>query len=161
MSKSSEMFIHIQDELINATNRAIEGEQSYLDTVLYMRGIKKQAETCLEIIKNFESENISNISDEAGKYQNSFKGFEIKEVNGKKLYDFKNVPEIQEKEKEKKDLEDKYKSAFEGFQKGTVQTTTDEEGKRFWIDENGEMREFPELNIGKSYLSVKEKKENK
>lgn len=159
MSKSSEMFIQIQDELINAANQAQEGEKSHLETLLYMRGFKKQAEICLEIIKDYEDNNIQEISNEASKFQNSYGGFEIKEVAGRKSYNFKGVPEIQEKEQEKKELEEKYKSAFDGFQKGTVQTTTDEKGVRYWIDENGEMREFPELNIGKSYLKVTQEKQ--
>lgn len=160
MSKSSEMFIQIQDELINATKQAIEGEKSHLETLLYMRGIRKQAETTIEIIKDYEDKNIQEISSEASKFQNKYQGFEIKEVAGRKSYNFKNIPEIQEKESEKKELEEKYKSAFDGFQKGTVQTITDEEtGERFWIDENSEIKPFPELNIGKSYLKVTQEKQ--
>lgn len=160
MSKSSEMFIQIQDELINATNQAQDGEKSHLETLLYMRGIKKQAETTLEIIKDYEDKNIQEISQEASKFQNKYQGFEITEVAGRKSFVFNGISEIEEKKQEVKDLEDKYKSAFNGFQKGTVQTTTDEEtGERFWIDENSEIKPFPELNIGKSYLKVIEEKQ--
>lgn len=161
MSKSSELFIQIQEELVNATNKAIEGEKSHLETLLYMREIRKQAETTIEIIKDYEDSNIQEIINEASKFQNSYGGFEIREVSGRKIYNFKGISEIEEKESEKKELEEKYKTAFIGFQKGTVQTTTDDEGNRFWIDENGELKPFPELNVGKSYLSVKKQKQNK
>lgn len=157
MGKTSELFAQINSEIELTKEQVSNGEISYLDGLLYMRGFKKELEHCQESIKNFEEENMQRIAEEATAYGNVFKGFEIKEVQGRKMYDFKKIPDIQIKEKEKKELEEKYKSAFDGFQKGTVQTTNID-GELFWIDENGEIKPFPELKIGKSFLSVKEKK---
>jgi hypothetical protein len=72
------------------------------------------------------------------------------------MYNFKGISEIEEKEVEQKQLKEKYQSAFDGFQKGTVQTVV-ENDVRYWIDDNGELKPFPELTIGKSYLTVKQK----
>lgn len=157
MESAKEFLGQIYSEIEQTKNKVSEGEMSYLDGLLYLRGFKKDLDNCQESIKFFEDENLMKISEEASMYGNIFKGFEIKEVSGKKLYSFKYIPDIQIKEKEKKELEEKYKSAFDGFQKGTVQTT-EVDGVLMWIDEYGEVKPFPELNIGKSYLSIKEKK---
>ncbi len=156
MGQAKEMFTLIQEELINISNQCENGELSHLDALIEMRKAKKQADQILEIVKSFEDENINEISSEAESYKGLYMGFEIKHVSGRQMYSFKGIEEISEVETKKKDLEEKYKSAFIGFQKGTVQTTI-EDDVRYWIDENGELKPFPELNIGKSYLTVKEK----
>lgn len=78
-------------------------------------------------------------------------------VSGRQMYSYKNIPQITEIEENKKVLEDKFKSAFLGFQKGTVQTTIVED-VTYWIDDNGELNLFPELSIGKSFITVKKLK---
>lgn len=159
MNGSKEYFIAIQDELINTKEKAENGELSNLDALIKLRESKKQAETILEIVKDFENENINEIENEASKYPNNiYMGFEIKATAGRKMFSFKGIEEIENLDKEKKLLEDKFKNAFNGFQKGVVQVSYDENGVIHWIDENGEMQPFPELNIGKGFLTIKEKK---
>jgi hypothetical protein len=155
--KTEEYFVEIQNELFEITQQTTDGELSNLDGLIKMRKAKEQAEKVLEIVKSFEDEKLNEISNEAEQYKGIYCGFEIKSVSGRKMYNFKGVPEIDEKIAEKTLLEDKYKSAFDGFQKGTVQTTVVED-IRYWIDENGELKPFPELTIGKSYLTVKKQK---
>ena len=150
-------FMQLQEELLQTTSQAEEGELSNLDALIKMRKAKQEAETILEIVKNFEDARINEISQEAESYGGKYLGYEIKAVNGRKMYSFKGISEIEQKETEKKQLQEKYQSAFDGFQKGTVQTVV-EEGVRYWIDENGELKVFPELSIGKSYLTVKQSK---
>lgn len=154
MGKSKEMFIKIQDEMVNAIDKYENGEVSALDTLLYLRGFRDDAEQVVKDVKQFEDDNLEEIEREAVANSGSYNGFEIKKVNGRKTFSFKNIAEISELEKSKKDLETKYKQAFEGYQKGIVQTTTENE-QTYWIDENGEMREFPEISYSKSYLTVK------
>lgn len=158
MQSNSELFIQMQDELINTARLAEEGEMSKLDAVLYMSGYKKNLEEGLAIIKDFEDKNINEIAHEASQYPEGYKGFEIKEVSGRKKYSFKNVPEIEQAQSDVKKLEDKYKSAFDGVVKGTVQVVEDNEtGVKYWVDADGCVNPLPELSIGKSYLLIKEK----
>jgi hypothetical protein len=151
-----ELFLQIQEELLQINEQAQEGELSNLDALIKMRNAKAEAEKVLEITKVFEDTKLNEISQEAEAYNGVYCGYEIKAVNGRKMYNFKGISEIDQKLNEKAELEEKYKSAFDGFQKGTVQTTVVED-VRYWIDENGELKPFPELTIGKSYLTVKNK----
>ncbi len=157
MSKANEMFLEIQSELLEIENQVIEGELLNLDGLIKMRKARQEAEKVLEIIKSFEDKRLNEIANEASQYPEGYCGFEVKMVNGKELFNFKNIPQIIQLDNDKKALEDKFKTAFKGIVKGVVQTTTVEDVK-YWIDEDGELQPIPELNIGKSYLLVKEKK---
>lgn len=157
MGKSNEMFISIQEELLNTILEVEEGELSNLDGLIKMREAKSEADKILEIVKDFEDKRINEISSDAEQFKGKYLNYEIKHVNGRKSYVFKGIPEIEEATKIVTEKQDKYKSAFDGFQKGTVQTT-EENGIIHWIDENGELKPFPELTIGKSYLTVKKTK---
>jgi len=157
MSKANEMFLEIQSELLEIENQVIDGELSNLDALIKMRNARTQADKINEIVKTFEDNRINEIANEASQYPEGYCGFEIKMVNGKELYSFKNIPQIVQLDNDKKALEDKFKTAFKGIVKGVVQTT-EEDGVKYWIDENSEMQPIPELNIGKSYLLVKEKR---
>lgn len=158
--KSEDYFAEIENELFEINNQCTEGELSNLDALIKMRKAKQKAEGVLEIVKSFEDERINEISNEAQSYNGNYCGFEIKAVSGRKTYSYKGIPEIEEKNNEVKSLQEKYISAFDGFQKGTVQTVVEDE-VRYWVDENGELKPFPELNIGKSFLTVKEKSQTK
>ena len=158
MSKTNEMFIAIQDELVNTREQVENGEMLNLDGLIKMREAKKQAEAILETVKNFEADRINEISNEASQYPNNkYNGFIITSVNGRETFNFKSIPQITELESTKKDLEDKFKSAFKGVVKGIVQTT-EVDGIKYWIDENSELQLLPEFSIGKSFLMVKETK---
>ena len=157
MSANKEMFLEIQSELLEIENQVVEGELSNLDGLIKMRKARQEAEKVLEIVKSFEDKRPNEIANEASQYPEGYCGFEVKMVNGKELFNFKNIPQITQLDNDKKALEDKFKTAFKGIVKGVVQTTTVEDVK-YWVDEDGELQPIPELNIGKSYLLVKEKK---
>lgn len=157
METSQDYFEQIRESLKKTKEDVFNGELSNLDGLLLMRNIKEQAESVLEIVKDFETERIDNISNEAKDYPKGYRGYLITETQGRKTYSFKGIEEVEEKESEKKMIEIKYKSAFEGFQKGIIQTT-EVDGIRYWIDENGELKPFPELNIGKSFLTIRKTK---
>jgi hypothetical protein len=152
--ETKDYFMQLQEELQQTHELCENGELSNLDALIKMRNAKAQAESILETVKKFEDDRLNEIANEAVQYGGKYCGYEIKSVSGRKNYSFKGISEIEQKESEKKQLEEKYRSAFDGFQKGTVQTT-EQGGVRYWIDDNGELKPFPELNIGKSYLTVK------
>lgn len=158
MSKSNEMFLAIQEELHNISKQVEDGELSNLDALLKMREAKSQAEKVLEIVKEFETNRLNEIAHEASQYpNNTYCGFTITSVNGKKNYSFKHIPIVTELEQKVKDAQEFYKAGFEGHQKGTVQAK-EVDGVWYFIDVDGDLQPFPELTIGKSYLLVKEKK---
>lgn len=157
MIRSSELFLQIREELANTQNQVEEGELSNLDALIIMRQAKEQAEKVIEDVKIFEDSRINEIANDAEKYGGKYQGYEIKSVNGRKTYNFKGIPQIEEANKVVATLQDKYKNAFEGAVKGTVQVV-EEEGVKMWVDSDGEMHPLPELNTGKSYLTIKQLK---
>jgi hypothetical protein len=154
---SKQFFEEIQNEMLANFSHVEFGEVSALDTLLYMREIREYCEKTIEVAKQFEEQFSDLISKESESFGNVYKGHEIKLVNGRKMYSFKMISEVESIESQLKQTKEKYQKAFEGFQKGIVQTV-DESGKKYWIDDNGELKEFPELSYGKSYLTVKLKK---
>jgi hypothetical protein len=157
MGANSNLFLEIREQLQQVYNQVQEGELSNLDGLIEMRKAKQQAELILEDVKRFEDERLNEISQEAESYNGKYCGFEIKSVQGRKMYSFKGIEDVEQAKATVSQLEDKYKNAFEGFQKGVVQTT-EVDGFLYWVDSDGELKPFPELNIGKSFLQVKEKK---
>ena len=102
MSKANEMFLEIQSELLEIENQVIEGELSNLDALIKMRNARTQADKINEIVKTFEDNRINEIANEASQYPEGYCGFEIKMVNGKELYSFKNIPQIVQLDNDKK-----------------------------------------------------------
>lgn len=151
---SKELFEKIQEELYNIQNEVFEGELSNLDGLIKMRQSKEQCKKCLEIIKSFEDSRLNEIAHDASEYPKGYQGYIVTLTNGRKMFNFKGIEDIEELDASKKKLEEQYKNAFEGFQKGTVQTV-EEDGQRYWIDSDGQLRKFPELNMGKSFLTIK------
>lgn len=154
---SKELFYDLQEQMASKFNDVEFGDVSALDTLMYMREIKDYCEKTIEVAKQFEEQFIDLIAKESESFGNIYKGHEIKLVNGRKMYSFKMISEVESIESQLKQTKEKYQKAFEGFQKGIVQTVQ-ENDKTYWIDDNGELKEFPELSYGKSYLTVKLKK---
>lgn len=135
---------HFINELVK---RVKEGNQSALDVFISF----KQIADYLEKAKKEIDEVAIN---EAEKYQNeTYNGFKVSIVQGRKMFDFKNIKEYSEKQSELKSIEEKYKSALDGVQKGTVQI----DGEN-WIDQNGELLPFPKISYGKSYVKLEKLK---
>ena len=103
----------------------------------------------MALIKDFEDTRINEIANEVEQYNGVYQGFEIKLVNGRKTYSFNNIPAWVEAEENKKNIEDQYRLMFEAKSKGLPHAN---------ISEDGEELPLPEVNYGKSYLAVKEKR---
>ena len=146
----------IKQRLKDLHQQTIDGEVSNLDALIEMRKVKVEAESLLEIIKEFESDRLNEISIEAESYGGKYCGYEIKAINGRKMYSFKNCPIVTELDQKKKEAEEFYKSGFEGYQKGVVQAK-EVDGVYYWLDIDGDLQPFPELTIGKSFLQIKDK----
>lgn len=165
MGATSELHIQMQDAIMQTIAQVEGGELGYLDGLFKLRDNKKALETSLELIKAFEDENQSNIEFEAGKYPEGYMGHKVSVVSGRRTFVFKNIPEIEEQQSALKETEKKYQAAFDGFQKGIVQTTrlneNDPDSPLGWVDENGSVLPFPDVNISKSYIKVEQLKPKK
>lgn len=146
MGKSSELFIAMQDELMNTIHRAKEGEISNLDAVIDLRESRKELENALGIIKEFEDDNLEQIASEASEYKDGYKGYQFEYRNGRKMYSFKGIPDWQEADKNKKEIEKKYRSMLDAKINGAVHAN---------ISEDGEELPLPDISYGKSSLVVK------
>lgn len=149
MGKFSEMHIAIQDELINIAHLAGEGELSNLDALIEMRNHRSEFEKSLALIKGFEDDNINFIANEASQYPLGYKGYEIKMVSGRKTFSFKNIPDWIAAEENKKAIEEQYRLMFEAKIKGLPHAN---------ISADGEELPLPEINYGKSFLTLKAKR---
>lgn len=133
------------EELIK---RGENGDDVLIDSFIELRQIKSDLDYLLNLIKDFEYKYLDEISQQANEYPNGYRGFDIKKVNGRVSYSFKNIKEWSDAEKAKKDAEAKYKSLFLTFQKTNERP----------MSEDGVIYDLPEVNYSKSYLKITEKK---
>lgn len=160
MGFTKELYLQIQEEIASHIKDVDEGEISRLDCLYDFRQAKKSLEASLEAIKHFETKRINELAADAAEYPEGYRGLKITEVKGRELFDFKSIPKWQDAERSKKNIEDMFKSAFKGVVKGVVQTT-EENGVKMWIDDQGELQPLPVLSIGKSFLKIEEIKPKK
>lgn len=122
-------------------NQYREGEISLLDATIELREIRKSHEAEIEMIKAFEYDNLQEFEQYKGE---PYMGFEFTVVNGRKTYNFKEIPEWNEATAEVKKIEAQAKLAFDMFQSTGQRPMT----------EDGEILPLPEINYGKSYLKI-------
>lgn len=134
------------EEIKNLIDRAESGDDLMLDNFIELRKHKSMLESAIKMIKDFEYENINEISDLQEDYPEGYKGFKITRVNGKTGYDFKNIKEWSDTEAKKKAIEGKYKALFGVYQK------TNSRPK----DDDGNLYDLPEIKYSKSYLKLTE-----
>lgn len=146
MGKSSEMFMRMREELAYIESQNESGYSSNLDALLEMREYRSGAEDIIELVKNFENNKISEISQEALLHNGKYKGFQITETAGRKSFDYSNVPEVQIAKENLVKTEEKYKTMFNAKINGNPHAH---------ISEDGEELPLPELKIGKSFITVK------
>jgi len=148
----------LQDNVMLEISKAVEGETSFLDASIILKEIEKMLDDTKEIVKSFKDDYRDNITEEAAKYNNLYKGFKFTLVNGRRQYKYVDIPEINEKEKALKDEQAKFKAAFDGFQKRIQPTIKNEEGVIMWVDDFGEAHFFPQYEETKSYIKIETKK---
>ena len=146
MGASSELHVQLQDYLFNICENVENGELSNLDGLIALRENREQLERSMEIIKEFETKRLAEIATEASSYPKGYRGYLITETSGRKLFDFKKIPEWNEASENLKSVEAKYKSMFDAKIKGNPNAN---------ISEDGEILPLPEINYTKSFLTVK------
>lgn len=144
MGATKDLFIQIQDSIMNEINNYENGNSEILNTIISLRESQHFCDEISQNIKDFESENIEKIENSAKDYNWEFKGFSIKVIQERKTFDFSNIPEIKEKELDLKNTKTKYQTAWEQRQKDINS-----------VDDNGELLQVPEVKYSKSYLQMK------
>jgi hypothetical protein len=160
MSKIKELYGQMQEEILSIIERNHEGDISNLDALLSLREGKAGMEACTKMVSDFEQERFNEIAHDASQYPEGYHGYTFQINNGRKTWIFKGIPAVEDKERELKGIKDQYSSAYEGVIKGIVQTTTDEAGNKFWIDENGDCLPLPDFSVSKGSITLKEKQKN-
>lgn len=123
------------------------GDMNPLDAMIDLKQMKDKCNVVLDIIKDFESEFVDDITFEAAQYPDGYKGYMFEVRNGRKMYNYSKIEQVVDAEKKVKDLKEYYKQAFVSRQKGILIATDD-----------GEEIVLPELSISKSSIILKEKR---
>lgn len=145
MGATSELFIQMQDELVNTLDSVENGDINVLDAVIEFRKQKAFHEQMIKEINHFESENYNEIEISAKEHQNEFRGAKFEFRAGRKTFDFSEINEVVDAKKKAKEVEAKYKTAWQLNQKGT--SALDED--------TGEILQIPTVKYGKSSMVVK------
>ena len=105
-----------------AAQKVIDGEVDPIVTYAEMKQYKKDLDESLKIIEDVAREEALKF----GEKNFVHKGWKIEVRNGATRYSFKNIQEWNDKQKELKDLEAKYKHAYQSAQKGLTTLSEDE-----------------------------------
>lgn len=132
------------DSLISEVEK---GNQNALDVFISFKQIADHLDSAKKKIDELAIKEMSAYTD------GFYNGNKIMIVEGRKSFNFKGIKEIEEKEKELKELQNIYKCAYDGVQKGIVHTDNGE-----WIDNNGELKPLPIPVYGKTYLKLEKAK---
>ena len=134
----------IQDQ-INLTIEKVESGHTHpLDALIKLRGDKYLLKQSLELIDAFEADNLELLSSEVDAYGGQYNGYDIQVRSGGKTFSFRHIPEWQEVEAKKKEVEAKYKSYFDASQKGMMA-----------VSEDGEEILIPEVSYRKASVILK------
>lgn len=145
MGAISELYIQMQDEFINTCDNVENGNIELLEAVIEMRKQKAFHEQMIKDINEFEAQNYNDIENSAKDYQNEFRGVKFEFRGGRKTFDFKGIEEVQIAKDNAKEIEQKYKTAWEMKQKGFAPVD----------EETGEVLQIPIVKYGKSSMIVK------
>lgn len=123
----------------------IEGDLYILDAVLELRKIKEFYKNELSLIELFEKQYLSEIEMASKDYPGGdYRGYKFKVTQGRKTFDYSNIPELMKIKNDLSLVQNKYKQAWEGFQKG-IQP----------ISEDGEILPLPTVKYSSGYLTIK------
>lgn len=121
-----------------------DGRTFLLDAVTGMQDLKRELQEAIDAIKAFEDEFFEDITLAVQEAGGRHKGWVIESRNGRKIYDYSNVPDVVEAENHVKELKEYFKKAHEAASKGMM-----------IAGEGGVELNLPEIKYGKSYLQYK------
>ncbi len=142
------VFNLVRGSIKETIQDAKDGNLNRLDAIIELREARKELENAIDEIKKYEDKEKEAIAMEAAEYPEGYKGYQFEFRNGRKLWNFKTIPEFNEISERLKEVQDTAIATFELFQKTGQKPIT----------EDGELLPMPELNYAKSSLVVKAKK---
>ncbi|WP_435416298.1 hypothetical protein [Polaribacter aestuariivivens] len=145
MGATSELFIQMQDELVNTCEQVENGDIEILDAVIEFRKQRSFHEQMLKEIGSFENQYFNEIENSAKEHQNEYRGAKFEFRAGRKNFDYSKIDEVVKAKENAKAVESKYKTAWDLSQKGT--SALDED--------TGEILQIPIVKYGKSTMVVK------
>lgn len=145
MGANSEYFIQMQDDFVNRCERYDNGDVSALDLAIHFKEEQIMLEQLANERKTWLNDFLDKITDEAELYNNEYKGFRVTKQTRETL-SFKNIPQWQKIEEQKKELESKSKLALQLVRKGGLN-----------VDENGEEIPLPEVKVS-SFIKMEKLK---
>lgn len=158
MGATKDLVVQLQEEMYENLNKhltTLDGtldplhNVGLLDGVLYAETLKSRLKAMLKTIDEFEQEHLTEITEKIQEYPDGYNGYTVQVRKGRTTYDFKNVPEWVELDRQKKQCEGKYKAIIEAVNNGAIYAN---------VDENGEELILPTVKTGKSSVIVKPKK---
>ena len=148
MGATKDLYIAIQDQMMNTVHQVKDGEINHLDALIALEENRKQLEITLAIAKEFKDDFHEQIATEAAEYKGGYNGYQVEVRNGGKSFNYKGIPEWQEAEKSMKTIEAKYKSMWEAKVNGNPHAN---------VSEDGEELPLPEIAYRKSSIVLKKK----
>ena len=127
MGATKQIAIQMQDDLMQQINDAEIGNINHLDTFLNLRDARFLLQQSMDLIKSYEQDNRDYIMNEANDYPEGYKGFTFKEVNGRTMFSYKEIPQWKQAKKDLSEIESLYKTAFQQKLKGMQTVTNDGE----------------------------------
>ena len=146
MSLSKQIYDDFQQDFIQSCEEVENGNISILDVADKFKNEQDFLNELSDNRKTWLSEFCDQITDEAEKYgKDGYKGKIFKKQTRTTL-SFKNIPQWQKLEADKKEFEEKSKTALKMVEKGGLN-----------VDENGEEIPLPEVSVT-SFLKVEKVK---
>lgn len=116
------------------------GNSDSIVTLAKLNNVEKVLKECKAAVYACAREEAENYPEKTFNY----KGVKVEKRTGRKVYNFKHIPEWVEATKAVKDKESRYKAAYDAYQKGVTMS-----------DENGEVVPVPEVNYTDDVLVLK------
>jgi hypothetical protein len=150
MSFSREIFTRMNAEIMRQVTDAEIGNSNHLDTFINLRAQRALLQQNLDLIKSYEEDNSHLLIDEMSNYPEGYRNkiFELR--SGRTTFDFKAIPEWDEANSRKSEIEAKYKTMYQAVQKGFDHSRVD--------PDTGELLPMPTVKYGKSSIVLKDKK---
>ena len=138
---------NVKDLVFKLMEQVETGDISLLHASVSLHKIQKDLEAVAKEIANWKKEHLDQMESEASEYPDGFMGYTFEFRAGGKIWNFKDIPEWNREKEKMKELEAKYKMAYESVQKGITP-----------VDEYGEVLPCPKVGYRSSSVILKEKK---
>jgi len=144
MGFSKDIFLDMQQEIIDRINDVDNGNTEIIPVLIELEQYRKLLDDTTAIIKSFKDENVQNIQSNAIDYQNEYGGYKIEVRSGGRMYNYKMIEDWQECNQALKDCEARSKQALLSKEKGMMVAT-----------EEGEEIQLPEISYRKDSVIIK------